>query len=83
MMDVEQLLKNNILTLVLAAMAAFGFFLVAGISARFEIYSLAAPMLLLAIISSAGVLHHWDKIKKNINMLKENKTYVEENGDKV
>ena len=83
MMDVGQSLKNNILFLTIIAIMAAGCSVVAGMSFKSEIYSLGIPIGIIAIIFLAIGLYIWDNIVGQINVLKENKSYVQKDCDKV
>ena len=83
MMDVGQSLKNNILFLTIIAIMAAGCSVVSGMSFKSEIYGLGIPIGIIAIIFLAIGLYIWDNIVGQINVLKENKSYVQKDGDKV
>jgi len=78
MLNVEQALKNNILIFAMCAIMAFGFACVCGLAAKAEAILIAVVVALAAISTAGAGMWKWDQIKDQIKMLKENKSYVDD-----
>ncbi|MHA1816258.1 MAG: hypothetical protein ACTSX1_09650 [Candidatus Heimdallarchaeaceae archaeon] len=69
MINVQQALKNNILTFTIIAILAVGLSFVSGLSLKSEIYSLAIPMGIFAVMVCAVGIWKWNQILEQIKLL--------------